>query len=99
MEITAAVLRSKSGPYVLEPVELDEPKADEVLVRIVATGMCHTDTLPRDDVTLSPPPIITGHEGAGVVVVTGSAVRSVAPGDHVVLSFDSCGECERCVAG
>jgi len=99
MEITAAVLRAKSGPYVLEPVELAEPQADEVLIRIVATGMCHTDSLPRDDVTLSPPPIITGHEGAGVVVATGSAVHSVAPGDHVVLSFDSCGECERCVAG
>lgn len=99
MGITAAVLRSKDGPYLLEQVSLDEPRAHEVLVRIVASGMCHTDLLPRSDFTFSPPPIITGHEGAGVVVATGSAVTSIAPGDHVVLSFDSCGECERCVAG
>jgi aryl-alcohol dehydrogenase len=99
MQITAAVLRAADGPYVLEPVELAAPAADEVLVRIVAAGMCHTDVLPRGEVTLSPPPIITGHEGAGVVEAVGSEVTGVAIGDHVVLSFDSCGTCEACAAG
>jgi len=99
MEITAAVLRSKTGPYELEKVELADPQPHEVLVRIVAAGMCHTDLIPRSDFSFAPPPIITGHEGAGVVVATGSAVTSVAAGDHVVLSFDSCGQCERCLAG
>src|SRR3546814_4860178 len=67
MEITAAVLRTNDGPYALEPVELAEPRADEVLVRVVGAGMCHTDVIPRGEVSFSPPPIITGHEGAGVV--------------------------------
>lgn len=99
MEITAAVLRSKTGPYELEQVELADPQPHEVLVRIVAAGMCHTDLIPRSDFSFAPPPIITGHEGVGVVVATGSAVTSVTAGDHVVLSFDSCGACERCLAG
>src|SRR5688572_18583314 len=67
LQITAAVLRSPDGAFALEQVELAEPRADEVLVRIVAAGMCHTDVLPRGEMTFSPPPIITGHEGAGVV--------------------------------
>lgn len=99
MQITAAVLRATDGPYVLEPVELAEPAADEVLVRIVGVGMCHTDVLPRAEISFSPPPIITGHEGAGVVEAVGAAVSGVAIGDHVVLSFDSCGGCEACAAG
>jgi aryl-alcohol dehydrogenase len=99
MEITAAVLRAPDGRYALEPVELADPAPDEVLVRIVGAGMCHTDVLPRGEGTLSPPPIITGHEGAGVVEAVGSAVTRLAVGDHVVLSFDSCGACGRCVAG
>jgi aryl-alcohol dehydrogenase len=70
-----------------------------VLVRIVAAGMCHTDVLPRAEVSFSPPPIITGHEGAGVVEAMGADVAGVAVGDHVVLSFDSCGSCEACLAG
>jgi aryl-alcohol dehydrogenase len=99
MQITAAVLRAADGPYVLEPVELAEPLADEVLVRIFAAGMCHTDVLPRGEVTFSPPPIITGHEGAGVVEAVGADVTGIAIGDHVVLSFDSCGACAACTAG
>lgn len=99
MQITAAVLRTPDGPYALEPVELAAPAADEVLVRIVGAGMCHTDVLPRADGTLSPPPIITGHEGAGVVEAVGSDVNGITVGDHVVLSFDSCGACEACLAG
>ena len=99
MEITAAVLRAPDQPYSLEQVTLDDPRPDEVLVRIVGVGMCHTDVLPRAAETISPPPIICGHEGAGVVEAVGDDVEGVAVGDHVVLSFESCGTCEACAAG
>jgi aryl-alcohol dehydrogenase len=98
MKATAAVLRTQDGPYSLEEIELGEPRADELLVRIVATGMCHTDVLPRGEATISPPPIICGHEGAGVVEAVGADVAGIEVGDHVVLSFESCGECEACAA-
>jgi aryl-alcohol dehydrogenase len=97
VEITAAVLRDQQGPYSIEPVTLAEPRADEVLVRIVGVGMCHTDVLPRAEGTISPPPIIAGHEGAGIVEAVGADVTDVAAGDHVVLSFESCGVCPACV--
>jgi aryl-alcohol dehydrogenase len=96
VEITAAVLRAQGGPYSLETVTLAEPRADEVLVRIVGVGMCHTDVLPRGEGTISPPPIICGHEGAGVVEQVGADVTDIEVGDHVVLSFESCGTCEAC---
>jgi aryl-alcohol dehydrogenase len=99
VEITAAVLREADGPYRLEQVTLGDPKPGEVLVRIVGAGMCHTDVLPRAPGSLSPPPIITGHEGAGVVEAVGEGVESVAVGDHVVLSFDSCRSCDNCDKG
>jgi len=98
MQIDAAVLRDAAGPYTIERVELAEPAADEVLVRIVGAGMCHTDVLPRSRM-VAPPPIVTGHEGAGVVEAIGSAVVGVTVGDHVVLSFDSCRQCENCRSG
>src|SRR4051794_19916394 len=99
MQILAAVLRSSDGPYSIEPVELADPGPDEVLVRVVGAGMCHTDVLPRGPETISPPPIITGHEGAGVVEAVGADVTDIAVGDHVVLSFESCGQCKRCAMG
>jgi aryl-alcohol dehydrogenase len=99
MEITAAVLRRADGPYTLETAELADPGPDEVLVRVVAAGMCHTDVLPRAETGMAPLPIVTGHEGAGVVEAVGPGVDTIAVGDHVVLSFDSCGECVNCRAG
>ncbi|MGF7237425.1 MAG: alcohol dehydrogenase catalytic domain-containing protein, partial [Frankia sp.] len=96
MKVTAAVLRRSDGPYELEEVELDPPAVGELLVRIVGAGMCHTDAVPRAAGGFSSPPIITGHEGAGVVEMVGEGVRDVSIGDHVVLSFDSCGECVNC---
>lgn len=93
------MLRSSDGPYQLEQLEMAEPGPGQVLVRVVAAGMCHTDVLPRGEVTLSPPPLITGHEGAGVVEAVGEEVEAIAVGDHVVLSYDSCGECRRCRQG
>lgn len=98
MKITAAVLRAADQPYSIEEVDLADPRPDEVLVRIVGVGMCHTDVLPRGPATISPPPIICGHEGSGVVEAVGAEVEGVAVGDHVVLSFESCGTCEACVA-
>src|SRR5262245_3799056 len=99
MKATAAVLRQKDGPYTLEEIELAAPGPGEVLVRVVGAGMCHTDVVPRQELSFSPPPIITGHEGAGVVEAVGEGVERVAVGDHVVLSFDSCGACPSCRRG
>lgn len=95
----AAVVREKGGPFIIEQLRLEEPRDDEVLVRIVATGMCHTDMVVRDQVYPVPQPIVLGHEGAGVVERVGTHVTKVRPGDHVVLSFMSCGHCHLCVQG
>ncbi len=97
--ISAAVVRKKGGPFIIEQLRLEEPLADEVLVRIVATGMCHTDMVVRDQVYPVPQPIVLGHEGAGVVEKIGASVVKVRPGDHVVLSFMSCGRCRMCAQG
>ena len=98
MKIDAAVLRAPDGAYAIEQVELADPGPDQVVVRIVGAGMCHTDVLPRAGGIVAPP-IVTGHEGSGVVEAVGSAVTRVQPGDHVVLSFDSCGQCAPCRDG
>ena len=95
---TCAVAREPGGPFTLEPVELSAPRPDEVLVEIVASGMCHTDLLVRDSRPESLPAVL-GHEGAGIVRETGSEVRGLAAGDKVVLSFPSCGSCIRCRTG
>jgi aryl-alcohol dehydrogenase len=97
--VTAAVVRKKGGPFSLEQLRLEDPHADEVLVRIVATGMCHTDMVVRDQVYPVPQPIVLGHEGAGIVEKIGTGVVKVRPGDHVVLTFMSCGRCRLCEQG
>lgn len=99
MQIRAAVVEEKSGPFVLRDLELDDPRPDEVLIRIVATGVCQTDAHVRDQAYAVPLPVVLGHEGAGVVVKVGSEVTSVAPGDHVALSYQSCGHCNYCLQG
>ena len=96
MQITAAVVRSRSGPFGLETVEIEQPRAGEVLVRVVATGVCHTDMVMRDQDLPTPQPVVLGHEGAGVVERVGAGVTKVAPGDHVVMTFNSCGGCPSC---
>ncbi|MFL8999573.1 NAD(P)-dependent alcohol dehydrogenase [Pseudomonas azerbaijanorientalis] len=93
--ITAAVIHSPLKPFVLETLHIDEPRADEVLVRVVATGICHTDLVFRA-AGVPTAPVVLGHEGAGVVERVGSAVTKVKPGDHVVLTYASCGECPNC---
>ena len=99
MNIKAAVVREKSGPFVMEEIQLDEPRADEVVVRVVSAGICHTDLIPREQAIPAPFPAVYGHEGAGVVEKVGSQVAKLKPGDHVVMSFNSCGVCASCKKG
>jgi aryl-alcohol dehydrogenase len=96
MQIKAAVVRERSGPFVIDTLELCPPRADEVMVRVVASGMCQTDLHGRDGYFVSPYPAVYGHEGAGVVHAVGSAVRGLVPGDHVVMSYPWCGDCANC---
>ena len=97
MKIHAAVLRDGAAPYAIEEVELAEPGPGEVRVRIVGSGMCHTDVLARSGMAALP--MITGHEGSGVIDAVGDGVSTLSVGDHVVLSFVSCGTCENCAKG
>jgi aryl-alcohol dehydrogenase len=96
MQIKAAVVREKSAPFVIDTVELCEPRADELIVRVVASGMCQTDLHGRDGYFASPYPAVYGHEGSGVVHAVGGAVQNFAPGDHVVMSYPWCGSCANC---
>lgn len=96
MQITAAVVRQPHGAFTLELVEIEDPRPGEVLVRVVATGVCHTDMVMRDQDLPTPQPVVLGHEGAGVVEKVGEGVTHVAPGDHVVMTFNSCGTCPSC---
>jgi aryl-alcohol dehydrogenase len=97
-QIDAALVREK-GSFELATAVLEAPRHDEVLVRIVATGLCHTDLVARDQLYPVPLPVVLGHEGAGVVEAVGDAVAKVAPGDHVALSFLPCGHCRPCFDG
>lgn len=100
MKITAAVVPARAAPFELQTLDLAGPLPDEVLVRIVASGMCHTDLHARDGYFANLPyPIVCGHEGAGIVEEVGAMVSDLAPGDPVVISFPWCGECEPCQAG
>ena len=99
MKITAAVVPVRSAPFEIETLDLAAPLADEVLVRVVASGMCHTDLHARDGYFPNLPyPVVCGHEGAGIVEHVGAAVGDLAPGDPVVISFPWCGECGPCRA-
>jgi len=95
MKITAAVTREK-GKISFEKVELAEPKANEVLVKMVACGICHTDVAVIEQFLPIEFPYVAGHEGVGVVEKVGSGVAEFAPGDRVALSFPSCGKCCNC---
>ncbi len=97
-EITAAIVRT-AGAFEIGPAVLGAPRDDEVLVRVVASGLCHTDLVVRDRVYPVPLPVVLGHEGAGVVEAVGAAVTKVAPGDHVALSFLNCATCRPCLDG
>lgn len=97
--IRAAVLRNKRGPLTIEPLVLEAPRADEVLVRVVGSGICHTDIAFVDEWYDGGDALLLGHEGAGVVEDVGQGVKHVRPGDHVLISFAFCGRCHECSAG
>ncbi|HEY2051874.1 MAG TPA: NAD(P)-dependent alcohol dehydrogenase [Caulobacteraceae bacterium] len=99
MKITAALARKPGADFEIGSVELDEPREDEIRVRIAAVGVCHTDLVAREGVMPFSLPAVLGHEGAGVVDAVGAAVTKVKPGDRVAITFRSCGACERCRSG
>jgi len=94
----AAICRGHDEPFAIEEVELADLAPDELLVRVVACGICHTDLAVRDEQLPVPLPAVLGHEGAGVVEAVGSEVTIAKPGDRVVMSFNSCGHCPSCAA-
>ena len=99
MEITAVVLEQAGQPMRLQTLTLQEPRADEMRVRLVATGLCHTDISMLKRPFPVEQPIVLGHEGAGVVEAIGSAISQFKPGDRVLLSFNSCQTCATCQRG
>lgn len=97
MQTTAAVSREGAPVPEIETVDLDGPAAGELLVRVVACGVCHTDLVVHEQ--MGPRPIILGHEGAGIVEEVGEGVTSHAPGDRVLLTASYCGACRSCRQG
>jgi aryl-alcohol dehydrogenase len=97
VKIRAAVFRQGSAEPNIEELDLSGPKPGEVLVRMVATGVCHTDLKSAGADSPLPRPVVLGHEGAGVVEAVGEGVTKVGPGDHVVMTFGSCGACPTCL--
>lgn len=98
MKATAAIVRAVGQDFSIEEIDVAEPRGAELLVRMVGVGMCHTDLVARDGFPV-PLPIVLGHEGSGVVEAVGPEVTDISPGDHVVLSFDSCAACPTCDEG
>jgi NDMA-dependent alcohol dehydrogenase len=100
MQTEAAILWEPQTDWSVEPIELDAPKAGEVLVKLAASGMCHSDEHLVTGDLAAWLPIIGGHEGAGVVEEVGPGVTALKPGDHVVFGFiPACGQCPPCATG
>ena len=99
MRVQAALVKAPAGPFTVRDIDIEAPRADEVLVRITATGICHTDLSARRFWPQQRTPMVFGHEGAGVVEAVGEDVTTVVPGDAVCLSYRSCGTCEQCLTG
>jgi aryl-alcohol dehydrogenase len=99
MKVEAAVIDTFGQPFEVRSLELAAPSDDEVLVRLVAVGICHSDVACQHGAFAPPLPMVLGHEGAGIVEQVGANVSHVKRGDHVVLSYASCGACRRCDGG
>ena len=99
MKIKAALTLSAGAEFMIEEVELAKPKKTEVLIKMVGVGVCHTDAAARAQHMPTPLPAVLGHEGSGIVQEVGSEVIDIKPGDHVIISFYSCGHCKRCRMG
>lgn len=95
----AAVLHDQDAPFTFEDVTLDDIRPSEMLVKVAATGLCHTDLAVQHGDIPAPFPYVLGHEGAGIVEQVGDAVTGYAVGDKVAVSFASCGHCAKCVSG
>ncbi len=96
----AAVLYAPNQPLVIEDIEVDEPQANEVLIKTSATGVCHSDLHFMEGKWMYPMPVVLGHESAGIVEKVGPGVTNVKAGDRVVVAFvQSCGQCDRCTTG
>lgn len=99
MKVRAAVVNEAGAEYQLESLELAEMQSDEVLVRMVASGMCMSDETIRNGKTSVALPVVLGHEGAGIVEKVGDSVKTFKAGDQVVMSYAYCGQCPSCRTG
>ncbi len=99
MNIKAAIVQEKEGPITIEELTLDEPKENEVLIKVAACGICHTDEVGRLGFFPLSFPAVFGHEGAGTVIKTGAGVTDFKEGDKVGFSYSYCGTCEACKRG
>jgi aryl-alcohol dehydrogenase len=99
MKINAAVVFEKGQPFLMTELELDAPKHGEVLVRVAACGVCHTDEVARQQIIPVPLPAVFGHEGSGVIEAVGPGVTGFKEGDRVGFSYGYCGTCEACRRG
>jgi aryl-alcohol dehydrogenase len=99
MKVRALVVAEKDAPFEIQEIDLGEPGRDEVLVRIVASGVCHTDAITRAGDMPMPFPSVLGHEGSGIVDAVGDGVIRVAVGDRVIIGWPWCGECRNCLDG
>lgn len=96
ISIKAAVARTANADLTIEALTLEPPREDEILVRVVASGVCHTDLVVMSGNLPTPMPVVLGHEGAGIVEAVGAKVTKVKPGDSVVMTFNTCGSCPSC---
>lgn len=99
MNIDAYVVEEIGAPFSREELTLADPGPGEVLVRVVGTGVCHTDLNTQSGDMPLPLPGVLGHEGSGVVEAVGEGVTTVGPGDHVIMGWPYCGECRNCIRG
>ncbi len=99
MRVHAAVAYEGKPSFSIEELEMSDPGPEHILIRMAGCGLCHTDVKAREGTMGVPMPVVLGHEGAGVVELVGERVTKVKPGDHVVLTGDSCGACATCLAG
>jgi aryl-alcohol dehydrogenase len=99
MNIQAAIVEEKAGAAQWKNLTLSGPKANEVLIKMVASGICHTDIGVQHQHIPTPLPIVLGHEGSGIIEEVGEGVTHFQKGDHVVISFSYCGHCRNCLEG
>lgn len=100
MKIKAALAQVGTKDFAIQEIDMDDPRPDEIMIKIVGVGICHTDLVIRDaGNAVFPFPAVLGHEGSGIVAAIGDDISKVKPGDKVAITFRSCGNCDRCKAG